>query len=137
MSTPPFIDATYAADMLHMSRDAVLDLVSSGKLRPYGGRAPNYFFRTSDVVTLVAELGVQPESESPKRVKSASARVQARLTADARWSEVDEEDVREWAVRTDPARREAARKAALGAIRRLETVLAVLDQTDSTMSGAG
>jgi hypothetical protein len=128
VSTPVFIDTAYAADMLHLSVDAVLDLVRAGKLRPYGGRAPNYFFRSADVASLVPELGVPPEAEAPRRVKSASARVQARITADARWAEIGEDDIRDWAVRADPARRQAARKAAVTAKDRLEIVLRLLNE---------
>ncbi len=130
MSTPVFIDTAYAADMLHATPDAVLDLVKEGKLRPYGGRAPNFFFRSTDVAALVSELGVQAESAPPKRAKSASARVQTRLTADARWSDVSEDDVRDWASRADAARLEAARKAAHTAIERLEAVLRAVQEME-------
>ena len=130
MSTPLFIDTAYAADMLRMTPDAVLDLVKSGRLRPYGGRSPNFFFRSGDVSALVQDLDVRQEAETPKRVKSASARVQTRLTADARWSEIGEDEIRDWATRSDPARRQAARKAALLAKRNLELVIQVLDEVE-------
>jgi len=129
MSTPVFIDTAYAADMLRVSPDAVLDMVKDGKLRPYGGRAPNFFFRSTDVAALVPESAVQEDIQTPKRVKSASARVQTRLTADARWTEVTEDDIRDWAARADAARLQAARKAAEIAKERLETVLQVLAES--------
>jgi hypothetical protein len=130
MSTPVFIDTAYAADMLGVSPDTVLDMVEDGKLRPYGGRAPNFFFRSADVAALVPESAVQADVQPPKRIKSASARVQTRLTADARWIEVSEDDIRDWAARADAARLQAARKAAAIAKERLETVLEVLAESE-------
>lgn len=128
MSTPVFIDAIHAAELLHVTQDAVLDLVSEGKLRTYGGRTGNPFMRSADVMALAPELGVDAESEPPRRVKSASARVRARLTADSRWAEIAEADIRDWARRADPSTRQAARKSAVTARERLETVLRVLDE---------
>lgn len=131
MSTPapPFIDAAYAADMLHIPLDTILDWIATGTLTPYGGRAGNPFLRSRDVLMVAEQLGLgQQETESPKRVKSASARVQQRLTAAARWTDVSEDDIRDWAARADDARRAAARKAASMALLRLQMVLRVLDE---------
>jgi hypothetical protein len=126
---PPFIDAAYAADMLHVPIDTVLDWVATGKLSPYGGRAGNPFLRSRDVMAVAEQLGIgEQEPETPKRVKSGSARVQQRLTADARWSDVSDDDIRDWAKRADDTRRAAARKAATSALERLQTVLRVLDE---------
>ncbi len=130
MSTPAFVDVAYAAEMLHVTPEVVLDLVKRGKLRRYGGRPDNPFVRSADVAALVAELGVDTREEAPKRVKSASARVQTRLTADSRWAEIGEAEIREWASRADPTRRQAARKAAAGAKERLEAVLRALDEIE-------
>jgi len=130
MSSPlqfAFIDAVHAAEVLQVSKDAVLDLVSEGRLRTFGGKPDNPFFRSRDVAALVEELGVRPE-EQPKRMKSASAKVQQRLTADARWSDVTDEEIRDWARRADPSRRQAAHSAAATAIKRLEHVLLVIEE---------
>jgi hypothetical protein len=122
-----FIDAVHAAEILHVSQDTIVDWVATGKLKAYGGKPGNPFLRSNDVAMLMRELGVQGE-ESPRRVKSATARVQQRLTADARWSDVGDEEISEWARRADPPRRQAARTAAATAIQRLERVLLVLDE---------
>lgn len=132
MSRPPFVDAAYAAEQLGVSPETVLDWISEGKLKVYGGRASNPFIRTVDIAALAEEFGLPKETESPRRVKSSSARVQTRITADARWSDISEEDVREWAQRADGPRRQAARKAASTAVQRLKTVLNVLDELDKT-----
>ncbi|MGH2444051.1 MAG: hypothetical protein ACRDFX_12925, partial [Chloroflexota bacterium] len=103
----------------------VLDWIRDGRLRSYGGKASNPFLRSADVAALAEELGVRDE-EAPRRTKSASARVQARLTADSRWSEVSDQDMREWAERAEPTRRQAARTAAQTARQKLEVLLAIL-----------
>lgn len=130
MSTPRFVDTAFAAEMLRVSEDAVRDLVQAGRLRPYGGRAPNFIFRTADVAALASDVVPAAESESPKRVKSPSARVQARLTADARWVDVSENDIRSWAANVDAARRQAARTVSARARQKLETLLQVLDELE-------
>ena len=128
MSMPVFIDSVHAAELLQISQDTVLDLVSEGKLRTYGGKAANPFLRSADVMALAPQLGVSDMEPQPKRVKSASARVRQRIMADARWSDVSEEDIKDWARRTDPASKQAARKAAVTARERLLTLLRVLDE---------
>ena len=131
MSIPAFVDAVYAAQMLHVTTDVVLDLVKSGRLRRFGGRPDNPFVRSADVAALAGDLGVQQVEEPARRVKSASARVQSRLTADSRWADITEEDIRDWATRADSARRQAARKAANLAQQRLQTVIQVLSEIET------
>lgn len=130
MVTPAFIDAAYAADSLHVPLDTILDMVRKGRIRTYGGRASNPFLRSADVAALAEQLGLGAESgaEPPRRVKSPSARVQQRVTADARWGDVSEDDIREWASRADATRLQAARKATRAAVDRLTFLLSVLDE---------
>ena len=132
MSTPlerfAFVDAVIAAEVLHVTQDTVLDWINEGRLHPMGGKPGNPFLRSSEVSALLQELGVQTD-EPPRRTKSASARVQARLTADARWSDLGEADLRDWATRADPARRQAARVTAMRAKTMLDTLISILDET--------
>jgi hypothetical protein len=130
MSLPPFIDSVHAAELLGTTPEVILDYIASGKLRRFGGKPSNPFLRSADVQVLRDELGVGEETAAPRRVKGATARVQTRLTADARWSEISEADIREWAERADPARRQAARTAATLALERLQTLLRELDTTE-------
>jgi hypothetical protein len=104
----------------------VLDWVRDGKLKAYGGKPGNPFFRSADVAALLRELGV-PEDAPSRRTKSPSARVQARITADARWSDVSVADIEDWARRADSSRRLAARSAALTARQRLDKLLDALE----------
>lgn len=130
MSTPPFIDAVHAAELLHVSQDTVLDWIKEGRLSRFSGPASNPFLRSSDVMQLADEIGAGAQPEPPKRVKSAAAKVQTRLTADSRWADVSDVEIRDWAARADMARRIAARTAALAAQQRLESVLRALDEIE-------
>lgn len=125
-----FVDSVHAAEFLGMTREDVLDLIASGRLRPFGGKPSNPFVRSADIAALAQELGVQPEA-APKRAKSPIARVQQRLTADARWADIGEDDLRTWVARSDDTRRAGARSAALVAKQRLDTLLRLLDEAES------
>jgi hypothetical protein len=131
VSTPierfAFVDSVHAAEFLHVTPEAVLDMISAGRLRPFGGKPSNPFLRSADVAALAEELGVSAEP-TPRRTKSPTARVQARLTADARWADIGEHDLREWVARSDDARRSGARAAALVARQRLDLLIAILDE---------
>jgi len=127
VSTPVFIDAAYAADLLHVTPDDILDLVRTGQLRTYGGRSSNPFLRSADVLALAGDVAA-PAEETRGRQKSPAARVRQRLTADARWGDVSVEDIEEWARRADPVTRQAGRKTAETALSRLQRLLAVLDE---------
>ncbi len=131
MNTPltkfAFIDSVHAAEILHVTQDTILDWVADGRLRPFGGKPTNPFVRSSDVANLLEELGITAD-EPPKRTKSASAKVQTRLTADSRWSDISDTEIADWASRADVSRRQAARVAATNAIARLSTLLSVLDE---------
>ncbi len=134
MVAPVFIDAAGAAEILHLPLDTVLDFIAEGRLPSFGGKAGNPFLRSADVSLLATELGVNtPEhSVEPRRIKSASSRVQTRLTADARWADVTDSDVTEWVRRADDARRRAGRTAATTAINRLQMLLGALDEEVSS-----
>jgi hypothetical protein len=131
MSSPltrfAFIDSVHAAEILHVTQETVLDWIGEGKLTAYGGKPTNPFLRSGDVGNLAESLGVAAD-EPPKRTKSVTAKVQQRITADARWSDISIEEIREWATRADKARRQAARSAALTARQRLENLLAILEE---------
>lgn len=130
-----FVDATIAAEALHVTQDTLLDWVKEGRLKTYGGKPGNPFLRSRDVAALAEKLGLPPESEPPRRTKSATARVQTRLTADSRWSEISDDDLREWARRADQARRQAARAVIAAAGQRLQALARALDEADAQPGG--
>lgn len=126
MSVPPFIDAVHAAELLRVPVEQVVDWVTDGRLTGFGGRPGNPFLRSAQVAALAEELGVRAE-EAPRRTRSASARVQQRLTADARWADLSDGDLEDWVRRADPVKRAAAVKVVHEAQERLERLLALLD----------
>lgn len=129
MSSPVFVDAAYAAEMLHMPIESVLDLIKNRRIKTFGGHASNPFVRSADILSLVREVGVPDQSDvAPRKAKSSTARVQARLTADARWADITDADIELWAVRADASRKQAARTAVNTAIVRLRHVLQTLDE---------
>ncbi len=132
MVDPVFIDADGAGERLRVPIEVVLDLVKEGKLKAYGGRPNNPFLRSADVLALAPEVSPPLEEETgPKRVRSGSARVQTRVTADARWADVSEADIRDWVQRADPVRRRAAGTAARTAVARLQLLLETLEEASS------
>ncbi len=130
MVAPVFIDAAGAADILRLPLDSVLDLIAEGRLKTYGGKSANPFVRSAEVNVLAAELGVGGvvEEEAPRRMKSGSTRVQTRITADSRWSEITEDDIQDWMRRADTVKRQAAKTAATAAVDRLRTLLDMLNK---------
>lgn len=124
-----FVDATHAAEVLHVSQEQVVEWIEAGRIQSYGGKPSNPFVRSADVAAIIAELGIDAE-EPPKRTKSASARVQQRLTADSRWSDLSEADIREWVRRAEPVRRQAARTAAMHAVGKLQALLRALNDPE-------
>jgi hypothetical protein len=123
-----FVDSVIAAEALQVTQDAVLDWIREGRLKAYGGKPSNPFLRSVDVAALVQELGVV--AADPKRTKSPTAKVQARITADARWSDISIDDIQSWVRRSDTSRRQAARSAAMTAQHRLSVLLEALQQQD-------
>lgn len=128
VAIPPFIDSAHAAELLHISPEAVLDLISEGKLTAYAGPPAKPFLRSRDVMALVDESGsTESAPVTGKRAKSGYARVQARLTADARWSDIGPGDVEAWLKRSDSSQRLAAKKVALETIARLKELNRMLE----------
>jgi hypothetical protein len=119
-----FVDSVIAAEVLHATQDAVLDWVRDGTLKAYGGKPSNPFLRSKDVGALIEKLGIV--EEEPKRTKSPTAKVQTRITADARWSDVSVDDIYLWVSRADESRRQAAKSAAETAQHRIATLLTAL-----------
>jgi hypothetical protein len=128
-----FVDSVHAAEFLHLTQDEVLDLIATGRLKTFGGKTSNPFLRSADVAALAEELGV-PEDDAPKRSKSPTARVQTRLTADARWADIGDADLREWVARTDRARQSGARAAAQVARQRLDRLIQLIDEGKESAS---
>lgn len=150
MSTFRFIDLPTAAEVLGVSRQQALAYVEGGRLKPYHGAGQAAVFRTRDVQTLLAELGVEAAAAVPTVTRGAAAttpaapdavaqagrrrtdtirrdpvkKVGTRLTQDVRWAEISDADLAAWFdaldTRSYPAVRHAARQALLRLTRILD-----------------
>lgn len=126
---PPFIDASYAAELLGVQARDVLDWVEAGRLSRFGGKDQNPFLRTAEVERLASELGVDLSRPPVRRRASQNPvrRVELRIRHDAKWSEISAEDITAWARELDQHTRAAARQVAETAMQRLNQVLQTLD----------
>ncbi|HZT97158.1 MAG TPA: hypothetical protein VFB34_10015 [Chloroflexota bacterium] len=123
----PFVDATFAAEMLGVGLDEILTWVQEGRLKTYGGKDRNPFLRTVELKTLADELGHTPQPAASRRAADNPVkRVGLRIRADARWSQVSPEDIRRWTRETDDASKRAAVTVAETAMDRLRTLLEIL-----------
>jgi len=124
----PFVDATFAAEMLGVPVADVLQWVADGRLTSYGGKERNPFLRTVQVEELGREMGRDP-AEPPVRRRASQnpvRRVELRLRHDAKWSDVSEEDLQAWLREADAPSRAAAEKVARTAVDRLNRMLSLL-----------
>jgi hypothetical protein len=130
----PFIDATQAAELVGVPRSEVLDWIAQGRLASFGGKVQNPFVRRADLERLARDVGLTLHDEVPRgsRSKNPSRRVQLRITADARWSEVAPEDIEAWARELETVERIAARRVAETALARLQHVLDRLGEQGSS-----
>jgi len=126
----PFVDASFAAEMLGVQTADVLDFITEGKLQAYGGKERNPFVRTAQVEQLARDLGRELGPPAPKRraADNPVRRVELRLRADARWADIRDEDIEAWARDQDEHARAAARSVAETTGSRLARVIDILDR---------
>jgi hypothetical protein len=124
----PFVDATYAAELLGVQPADILDWIAAGRLQTFGGKERNPFVRTAQVEELARELG--RDINQPPAKKRASQdpvrRIELRLRHDSRWTDVTDADLQSWARGLDSYSRAAARQVATTALDRLKHVLAIV-----------
>lgn len=124
----PFIDASFAAELLGLQTVDVLDLIAAGKLASMGGKDRNPFVRTAQVEQLAREMGRDLDEPPAKRRASQNPvrRIELRLRHDTRWSDVSEADIRLWARSLDEHSRTAARSIAKTALDKLHMLADVI-----------
>jgi hypothetical protein len=132
---PPFVDASYAAELLGVNTIDVLDWVEEGKLNAYGGAPRNPFVRMSEIESLGKELG-RDLSEPPTKRRATQnpiRRVELRIRHDAKWSEVNAEDIRSWARGLDASMKQGALQVVTTSLDRLNfarTLLEVKEESE-------
>lgn len=140
-----FVDEGEAVRRLGVTRDTILALVRDGRLRAYPGVGKGHFFKAGDLDALARELHPPtPEAPSsdeagnvsattPKRPQHDPAyKVHLRLTADLKWYDLTDDDLRAWVreLRPDAYERQRANIAAV--IARLERLRELMDEAASS-----
>jgi hypothetical protein len=137
-----FVDEGEAVRRLGVSRDALLTLVESKRLRAYPGVGKGNFFRVSDLDTLAAELHPQPEPPAasgsgvpitlgglaaPRKEHDPAMKVHLRLQADLKWYDLKEEDLQAWVRELHPAAYEKSRGNILRVVGILNHLVELID----------
>ncbi len=128
----PFVDATFAAEMLGVGLDRILQLVADGRLKTYGGRERNPFLRTADITALAEEIGqpLKVAEPSKRQADNPVKRVSLRIRADARWNQVSEADIDAWVREADESSKQAAGKVAAASIAKLKQLMDAVSRVD-------
>jgi hypothetical protein len=129
-----FVDEGEAVRRLGVSRDELLTLVESKRLRAYPGVGKGNFFRVSDLDALAAELhppSTAPASgatgvpitlgglAAPRKEHDPAMKVHLRLQADLKWLDLSEDELNAWVREMHPAAYEKNR----GNILRVNAIL--------------
>jgi hypothetical protein len=130
---PAFVDVSYASEMLRVPLADLLDMVSSGRLRTFGGPPKNPFVRLTDVEAIAEERGAGLEQPPVRRraTDDPAKRVALRLRHDARWNTVDTADIDLWSRTLTKEERLAAISVGRAAIERLAYLVKRLESSPS------
>lgn len=146
-----FVDAGEAVRRLKIDRLTLDQLVREGRIRAYRGVGKDSFFKTADIEALYKDL--HPEAATPaaiddqksdsapaqplqigvRKKQDAQMRVYQRLLADAKWYDISEEDIREWARQLAPDGYERNKKNAQHVISRLQYLVSLLEEAEKKM----
>ncbi|HEY7835031.1 MAG TPA: helix-turn-helix domain-containing protein [Ktedonobacterales bacterium] len=149
MSTPSrfsFVDEGEAVRRLGIDRDTVLSLVRAGRLKAYPGVGKGSFFKLGDLLKLAEELhpaevapaeatpGAPEESAAPapaaaKRPQHDPAyKVHLRLTADLKWYDLSDDELRAWVRELHPDAYTRQRTNITAVMARLRRLLSLMDE---------
>ncbi len=157
MSTPGrfrFLDDTDAQRQLGVDRLTFEELLRSGRLRPVSSSGEKtHFFRAADVARLRGELHPESEAEDAdstaqptdgsllvtpaappapaKKGHDPAMRVHLRLTADLKWYDISDDDVRAWFDQLRPDAYERQRANASFVISRMRRIIALIDEGEA------
>jgi hypothetical protein len=137
-----FVDEGEAVRRLGISRDELLTLMETKRLRAYPGVGKGSFFKVADLDALAAEL--HPEAHAPSAVPTGvpvtlgglavqrrehdpAMKVHLRLQADLKWYDITEEELRAWVRELHPAAYEKNRGNVTRVIGVLEHLLELID----------
>lgn len=147
-----FLDDVDTQKLLDVDRVTFVELLRSGRLRPVSSQGSIQFFRAGDVAKLRAELHPEPSAptdetppeptptaEGTPRAKKTKAqdpamRVHQRLTADLKWYDISDDDLRAWVAQLDPEGYSRRRTHATFLIERMQHIIALLDENEARLS---
>ena len=140
-----FVDAGEAARILGIDRVTLDQWVREGRLKSHRGVGRESFFRTADIEALNVELHPSPElaeavaaderesedagAKAPVRKKQdPQMRVYLRLQADAKWYDVEDEDIRTWFQQLAPDGYERNKRNAEHTIKKLQYLVSLIEE---------
>lgn len=135
-----FVDESEAVRRLGVDHDTLLSLVREKRLRAYPGVGKGSFFKAGDLDTLARELHPPvaehtpdeppaPSMAAPKRPQHDPAyKVHLRLTADLKWYDLSDDDLRTWVRELHPEGYERQRTNIASVITRLNRLLTLMDE---------
>lgn len=147
-----FMDASEVARRLKIDRLTLDQWIRDGRIKAYRGVGKDSFFKTAEVEALYGELYPETsvaaaiaadESESAaapssqplqlgvRKKQDAQMRVYQRLLADAKWYDVSESEIREWARQLAPDGYDRNKKNALHAIQKLQYAVSLIEEAQS------
>jgi helix-turn-helix protein len=135
-----FVDEGEAVRRLNVSRETLLELVASKRLRAYPGVGKGNFFRVGDLDKLAEEL--HPAVEAPatmrgvdllnpanqRRQHDPAYKVHLRIQADLKWYDLSDDDLQAYVRELHPAAYEKQRSNVMSALERLERLVALMDE---------
>jgi excisionase family DNA binding protein len=147
-----FMDASEVARRLKIDRLTLDQWIRDGRIKAYRGVGKDSFFKTAEVESLYKELypetavaaaiaadeqgtstgpSSQPMQLGVRKKQDAQMRVYQRLLADAKWYDISEADIREWARQLAPDGFERNKKNALHAIQKLQYAVNLIEEAQS------
>ena len=149
-----FMDASEVARRLKIDRLTLDQWIRDGRIKAYRGVGKDSFFKTAEVEALYKELypetavaaaiaadeGVsaagatgQPLQLGVRKKQDAQMRVYQRLLADAKWYDISEADIREWARQLAPDGYDRNKKNAQHAIQKLQYAVSLIEEAQEKM----
>jgi excisionase family DNA binding protein len=144
-----FMDAGEVTRRLKIDRLTLDQWIRDGRIKAYRGVGKDSFFKTAEVEALYKELhpeaaiadesanaaapSAQPMQLGVRKKQDAQMRVYQRLLSDAKWYDISEADIREWARQLAPDGFERNKKNALHAIQKLQYAVTLIEEAQEKM----
>lgn len=144
-----FMDAGEVTRRLKIDRLTLDQWIRDGRIKAYRGVGKDSFFKTAEIEALYKELHPevevtdesanvaaptgQPMQLGVRKKQDAQMRVYQRLLADAKWFDISDADIREWARQLAPDGFERNKKNALHAIQKLQYAVSLIEEAQEKM----